>query len=372
MQRYEKILYLHHKTPKTMQKTILLLLALMWQVLPSNADETGEKLVFTTICENPITPVKNQNRSGTCWAYATIGFFEGEILRITGKTYDLAEMFVASKDYVDCADYHVRMHGYSRFSEGGSCDDVLEVIRRHGICPEEAMALPGSLVGDSLANFNEFFSLLTPYVTKVAKQEGKLTKQWREGVQSILDAYLGECPQSFVYEGKTYTPKTFASTLGLRLDDYVSITSFTHHPFHEQFVIEAPYKWRPKPSMNVPLDEMMSIIDHALESGYNVAWGGDVSGGGFTRTGLAIVNGNADKEPAASQELRQERFDNWESTYDHVMLIFGKARDQKGREYYLVKNSWGDIGDYHGIWYMSKAFVALNTTYIFLNRKGMK
>ena len=385
-----------------MRKTfICLLLMCMGGTLCA---QKSEGIKFTTVLENGITPVKNQNRSGTCWSYATIGFIEAELLRTTGKVYDLSEMFVASKDYVDCAEYHVRMHGNSRFSEGGSADDVFEVIDRHGICPEEAMARPGSMIGDTLANFTEFFATLEPYVASIAKGNStKLTTQWKVGLQGILDAYLGECPERFSFEGKTYTPRSFAQSLGINKNDYVSITSFTHHPFYEQFVIEAPYKWRPRPSWNVTLDEMMSTIDYALQQGYTVCWGGDVSEDGFTRTGLGIaadiehaddITGSdaarwlkltkAEKaetlkklgaqtpEMTASQELRQERFDNWQSTYDHVMVIYGIARDQNGREYYKVKNSWGDTGEYHGIWYMSKAYIALNTTYIFLNKKAVK
>ena len=333
----------------------------------AQTEEKKDSLRFTVVMENPITPVKNQNRSGTCWDYATIGFFEGEILRKTGRTYDLCEMFVANKNYVDEAIFHVRMHGDSRFSEGGSADDVLSVLKTHGICPEEAMPAPGSLTGDSLANFNEFFSLLTPYIEAVAKSKTKkISRQWLAGYQGILDAYLGKCPERFTYEGREYTPKSFAESLCLDFDDYMSYTSFTHHPFNTSFIIEAPYKWRPNLSYNVPLDSLMNIIDTALDKGYNVCWGGDVSGNGFDRQGLAL------EESTPTQELRQQRFDAWDATYDHVMLIFGKAKDQQGREYYMVKNSWGEAGRYKGIWYMSKNYIALNTTYVFLNRRALE
>ena len=323
-------------------------------------------LEFTTVKANPITPVKNQSRSGTCWDYATLGFFEGEILRQTGRTYDLCEMFVANKNYADEAVYYVRMHGDTRFSEGGSADDVLAVLRNHGVCPEEAMPAPGTLTGDSLANFTEFFNLLTPYAEASAKNKAKrLSRQWLVGYQAILDAYLGRCPEQFVYEGKTYTPRSFADSFGLCWDDYISLTSYTHHPFNTWFTIEAPYKWRPRLSYNVPLDTLMSYIDTALDRGYNVCWGGDVSGNGFTRQGLA------QEETLPTQEERQQRFDSWDATYDHVMLIYGKARDQYGNDYYMVKNSWGEAGEHQGIWYMRKNYIALNTTYIFLNRHAI-
>lgn len=347
-----------------MKKELVLILLALSPLMVQTASAKQDSLVFTVLKENPITPVKNQSRSGTCWDYATVGFFESEILRKTGRTYDLCEMFVANKNYVDEALFHVRMHGDSRFSEGGSADDVLAVLKTHGICPEEAMPAPGSLTGDSLANFTEFFSVLTPYVEAVAKNKAKkLSHQWLEGYQAILDAYLGKCPEKFVYEGREYTPRSFAESLGLDFDDYVSITSYTHHPFYTSFIIEAPYKCRPQQSYNVPLDSLMNIIDKALEKGYNVCWGGDVSGNGFNRQGLA------QEKTTPTQELRQQRFDQWDSTYDHVMLIFGKAKDQYGHVYYMVKNSWGESGDYKGIWYMQDNYIALNTTYIFLNRE---
>lgn len=355
---------------KMKRRWMMMLLAVSIPVIAigqKNEDtEKTRKFSFTTIMENPITPVKNQSRSGTCWDYATVGFFEGEILKKTGKTYDLCEMFVANKNYVDEAVYHVRMHGDNRFSEGGSADDVLSVLKTHGICPEEAMPAPGSLTGDSLANFKEFFSVLTPYIEAVAKSKAKkLSSQWLVGYQAILDAYLGKCPERFTYEGKEYTPKSFAEGLQLDFDDYVSITSFTHHPFQTWFMIEAPYKWRPRLSYNVPLEQLMKTIDTALEHGYNVCWGGDVSGNGFDRQGLA----QEDETP--TQELRQKLFDEWDATYDHVMLIYGKAKDQDGKEYYMVKNSWGGDSGYEGTWYMRDNYIALNTTYIFLNRNAV-
>ena len=339
---------------------------------------------FTTLKTIPITSVKNQYRSGTCWDYATLGYFESEILRQTGKTYDLCEMFVVNKDYMDCATHYVRMHGYSQISEGGSCDDVLEVIRRHGICPEEAMPAPGSLTGDSLANFKVFFPELERTVSSIVWHEGRpelnryTTEEqaplrnkepkthWKDSVQAVIEKYVGRCPETFVYKGKTYTPKSFAESLGLNLDDYVSLTSFTHHPFNEWFVIEAPYKWRLKPSYNIPIEQLMEVLDGALDAGYTVSWGGDVSGD-FTRTGLAMLPDGV----VPTQQMRQEQWDDWRFTYDHVMLVYGKAIDEQGKPYYLVKNSWGESGDYKGIWYMSRDYMTLNTTYLFLNKHSL-
>ncbi|MBO4557898.1 MAG: aminopeptidase [Bacteroidales bacterium] len=341
---------------------------------------------FTTIKELPITSVKNQYRSGTCWDYGTIGFLESEILRKTGRTVDLCEMFVVSKDYMDCATHYVRMHGFSQISEGGSCDDVIEVIRRHGICPEEAMPAPGSLTGDPYANFKVFFPELERTVSGIVWSEGqpelnRFTAEeqkplrnkepkahWQDSVQAVIDRYVGQCPESFVYEGKTYTPQSFAGSLGLDMDDYVSLTSYTHHPFNEWFVLEAPYKWRLKPSYNIPVEQLMEVLDRALDKGYTVAWGGDVSGENFSRKEAVAC---LPEGIVPTQQMRQEQWDDWRFTYDHVMLIYGKAVDGQGMPYYLVKNSWGDYGPYKGIWYMSRDYMLLNTTYIFLNRLAL-
>ena len=221
--------------------------------------------VFTTIKEIPVTSMKDQNRSGTCWDYSTLSYFEAEILKKTGKKYDLCESFIANKTYLERAVQVVRYHGDCQFSQGGSAEDVLSTLKNHGICPEEAMPFPGSLYGDSLNNFNEFFSVLEPYVAAVAKSSAKkISGQWKVGLQGILDAYLGKCPEEFTYEGKKYTPKSFMQSLGINLDDYVSITSYTHHPFYTGFAVEVQDTWRFPLSYNVPMDERMQIIDNAL------------------------------------------------------------------------------------------------------------
>ena len=368
-----------------------------------SAAKQSNKPVFTIVKEIPVTSMKDQNRSGTCWDYSTLSFFEAEILKATGKKYDLCESFIANKTYMDRAIQVVRYHGDCQFAQGGSAEDVLATLKTHGICPEDAMPFPGSLYGDSLNNFNEFFGVLEPYVAAVAKSSAKkISNAWKNGFQGILDAYLGKCPEKFTFEGKEYTPKSFMNTLGLNLDDYVSITSYTHHPFYTTFAVEVQDNWRFPQSYNLPMEEMMEIIDNAIEQGYTVAWGGDVSEDGFTRKGLAYaVDTKATESLAGSdmarwlklaptkrtsildslgckvpevvptQEMRQERFDNWELTDDHGMHIYGIAKDQNGKEYYMVKNSWGETGDYKGTWYMTKAFIAANTMDYLVNKKAI-
>ena len=366
-------------------------------------DENKNKPVFTTIKANPITSVKDQNRSGTCWDYSTLSFFEAEILKATGKTYDLCESFVANKDYMDRAVQVVRLHGDCQFAQGGSAYDVYYVLKNYGICPEDAMPFPGSLYGDSLNNFNEFFGQLEPYVAGIARSKAnKISSQWKVGLQGILDAYLGKCPETFTYQGKKYTPKSFAASLGLNWDNYVSITSYSHKPYYTQYAVEVQDNWRNPLSWNLPMEDMARIIENAIMNGYTVAWGGDVSEPGFTRKGLAYfydtkkmesLSGSdmarwlkmspakrtnlvdslgctvPELEPTAEQ--RQQRFDNWELTDDHGMLIYGIAKDQNGKEYYMVKNSWGETGDYKGTWYMTKNFIIANTMDYMVNKNAI-
>lgn len=361
------------------------------------------KPVFTTVKEAKITSIKDQNRSGTCWAYSTLSFIESEILKKSGKTYDLCENYVVSKTYMDRAIATVRMHGDISFSQGGSAYDPIYCIENYGIIPEGAMPAPGTPQGDSLNNFNEFFLGMEPYVNAIAKSEAKkLTPAWKKGLQGIIDAYLGKTPETFKYEGKEYTPKSFAQSLGLDMNDYVSITSYTHHPFWKPFIVEVQDNWRWAESYNVPMDDMMRIIDNAINEGYTIMWGGDVSEDGFTRKGLGIAydskkvqslagsdaarwlrltkNEKTEKfdslgvnapEIVPTQEMRQEAFDNWETTDDHGMHLYGLAKDQNGKEYYMVKNSWGEYGDYKGTWYMTKAFIAYKTMDFMVNKNAI-
>ena len=376
-----------------MKKILTLAVAAMLATgaMAQEAEAKNNKPVFTTIKALPITSIKDQSRSGTCWAYSTLSFFESEILKASGKNLDLCEMFIANKDYMERAILTVRMHGDSQFAQGGSAADVLEIIKRYGICPETAMPLPGTMQGDSLANFNEFFDVMSPFVNAISKSKAKkISNQWRVALQGIIDSYLGKCPEKFVYEGKTYTPKQFSESLGINWNDYVSITSYTHHPFYTSFPVEVQDNWRWDRSYNVPMDEMMRIIDNALDNGYTIAWGGDVSEDGFTRKGLGIaydtkaVQGLAGSDAARwlklssteknnkldslgvnapeivpTQQMRQDGFDNWELTDDHGMHIYGLAKDQNGKEYYK------------GTWYMTKAYVAAKTMDYLVNKNAI-
>lgn len=371
---------------------------LMLAALPAFAQDGFQ---FTTVKENPITSVKNQNRSGTCWAFSSLGFFEAELLRMGKGETDLCEMYLVHKTYEDRAKAAVRMHGDVSYSQGGSFYDAVYCMKHYGMLPQSAMPEPGSLYGESLPDFTELDKISTAYVNAVAKgEQKKLSPVWFKGLNAIYDAYLGEVPETFTYNGKSYTPMSYMQSLGLNMDDYVSLTSYTHHPFYEQFVIEIQDNWRWGLSYNLPLNELMEVMDNAVRNGYTIAWGSDVSETGFTRDGIAVCPDVESEENAAgtdmarwigmpkasrerqlvskpckeievTQDMRQEGYDNWETTDDHGMLIYGLAKDQTGKEYFMVKNSWGTAGDYQGIWYASKAFVAYKTMNILVHKDAL-
>lgn len=357
---------------------------------------------FTTVDSVPITRVKDQHRSGTCWAFSTLGFLESEVLRIKGKEVELSPMFVVSKTLIDRATYCVRMYNEPRFAEGGSAYDVIYCMQHYGLVPKSAM--PGIRYGwtdaDTLPVFSELTAVASGYLNGLKKQK-KLSPVWREGLQAIYDTYLGPCPTEFEYEGKKYTPESFVKSLGLNAEDYVSITSYTHHPFYERFALEVPDNWRMDQMYNVPLEDMMRIIDNAIANGYTLAWGADVSEIGFTRKGIGVVpdaDHGADltgsdmqkwvgmtkdkqkeeltkkplPEKTITQQMRQDAFDNWETTDDHGMQIFGTAKDQNGKRYYMVKNSWGTLrSDYKGIWYISEAFMQYKTNDVLVHKNAI-
>lgn len=386
--------------------TLLLLLTFVAALDSAATDSVKEEgFQFTTVDSVAITPVKNQNQSGTCWAYSTIGFFESEVMRLNkGKEVDMAEMFVVSKTMMDRAEYCVRMYGDVAFAGGGSAYDVLYCLQNYGMVPQSAMPCPGTPYGwseaDTLPNHNELDAVASGFLKGVTKQK-KLTSAWKKAFQGIYDTYLGACPTEFEYEGKTYTPQSWVKSLGLNPDDYVSITSYTHHPFYTRFALEVPDNWRMDQMYNVPMDEMMAIIDNAIKNGYTLAWGADVSEVGFTRKGIGVMP-DADKgadltgsdmahwlgmskedkkaeltkkplpEMEITQEMRQQAYDNYETTDDHGMQIFGIAKDQNGKEYYMVKNSWGTTkSTYHGIWYISRAFMAYKTNDVLVHKNAI-
>lgn len=363
-----------------------------------------EGFVFTTVKENPITSIKNQNRAGTCWCYSTMAFLEAELLRMGKGEYDFSEMYIVHNTYLDRADKAVRTHGDASFSQGGSFYDVLYGMETFGLVPEVEMR-PGVMYGDTLSNHTELSAVSDAVVAAIAKgRQSKLQSDaegnmlWKKAIESIHDIYLGERPETFTVNGKEYTPKSYYESTGLNADDYVSLTSYTHHPFYEPFILEIQDNWRWASSYNLPIDELMEVFDNAIMEGYTIAWGSDVSEAGFTRNGVAVMpdaekaqelsgsdmahwlklspaekklNDKPQPQKWCTQEERQLGYDNWETTDDHGMLIYGIAKDQLGNEYYMVKNSWGESGTYKGIWYASKAFARYKTMNIVVHKDAV-
>lgn len=373
--------------------------------LSAQADKKTEEVKtpyqFTAVNDLSATSVKDQYSSGTCWSFAGIGFLESELLRMGKGEYDLSEMWIARHAYHDKADKYVRLHGKGNFSQGGATHDVFNAVREYGIVPEEVYS--GLQYGTAKHEHSEVEAVLKGYMDAVVTNpNGRLSTAWLDGVDGILDAYLGEVPETFIYNGKEYTPQSFAEELGLNMDDYVSITSFTHHPFYTQFAVEVPDNWAWGLSYNVPLEEMMEIIDNALLNGYSVEWAADVSEPGFQYSkGFAVIPAGTSSEASdlewakwetmssnsrramiakatepieemeITQELRQEGYDNYETTDDHGMLITGIFTDQNGNTFYKVKNSWDVSNIYDGYFFASAPFVAYKTMNIVVHKNAI-
>ena len=349
----------------------------------ANSQESG--YVFTMKKELPCTPVKNQNATSTCWCFSGISMLESELLRIGKQPNDLSVMYVVRHTYEKKAQMYVRVHGSSTLAGGGEYGDVLSAWREIGLVPDAAY--PGLNYGEIKHNHGEMDAAIKGYMDAIIKSS-KLTTAWFMGLNGILDAYLGKMPENFTSEGKTYTPATFTKDLGINPDDYVLLTSFNHHPFYKQCMLELPDNWAGGTFYNLPLDEFMQVIDNSLMNGYTVAWASDMSDKGFSmKQGVAIIpekNWNEMNEEELSkafngphpekvitQELRQKDFDNYSTTDDHGMHIIGIATDQAGNTFYKVKNSWGVMGKYDGFIFVSKPFIMLRTTNIMINKHAI-
>ena len=387
-----------------MKKLLLIVAALAMSFgAYAQAPAAPKTYEFKVVKELPITSVKNQASSGTCWCFSTISFLESELMRkgLKDPDLDLSEMFVVSKAYQDKAEKYIRLDGALNYGQGSDFGDVIEVIKAYGIVPNTVM--DGLNYGETRHMHSEMAGALTGYLQAIAKVPNRhLSTAWKDGLRGILDAYLGACPETFQYKGRTYTPQPYRDAIGLNnLDEYISLTSFTHHPFYTQFAIEVPDNWRWTPSYNLPIDELMEVMYNAIDKGYTIAWGSDVSETGFDRQGLGIMPDVAAVEEVGSdqarwvgvsaedkarelavmrenapemtitQEMRQKAFDNKETTDDHGMHIYGTAVDQRGTKYFMVKNSWGVTGKYDGIWYVSDSFVRYKTLNILVHKDAI-
>ena len=383
-----------------MKRSILLAAALLGAVLTAAAQEANkpEGYKFTDTKTVKTVPITNQYKSGTCWCFSTVSFIEEEILRAGGPEIKLSEMWIVRNIYFEKAVKYVRLHGSLNFAVGGAAHDVTHAIEKYGIVPREVYK--GLNYGTEMPEFGEIDEVLKANVDAVIKNKnGKLTPAWQDGLNAILDAYFGERPETFTYEGKEYTPHTFAESLPVKMSDYIEFSSYTHHPFYAPFIIEVPDNWLWGEVYNVPLNEMMQVIDDAIAEGHPVAWGTDVSEKGFRGAkAIGIIPEEAEKnmvgsdaerwgklssaekeaqiysldqpvkEKTITQEMRQTAYDNYETTDDHGMVIVGTAVDQNGSPFYKVQNSWGDRGPYEGFYYFSRPFVEYKTMDIMVNK----
>lgn len=366
-------------------------------------DKVAAGYVFEDEIVLPATSVKDQYRSNTCWSFSGLSFLESEMLRLGKPVVDLSEMFIVRHTYVEKAERYIRLHGEFNFSAGGAFHDVKNVINQFGIVPESVYS--GLENGQTKHVHNEMDDVLKQQVKDaVGDRCVKLNEICNETVGSTLNKYLGEIPQSFEYGGKTYTPQSFATEyIGLNMNDYVEITSYTHHPFYSKFILEVPDNWSWDEVYNVPVNELEEIIDYSLENGFTVAWAADVSEKGFATSnkGVAVLPAVPDAEMSAediakwealpqkekerelyklskpvveikvTQEMRQQAFDNHETTDDHGLHIIGMAKNQEGRIFYKVKNSWGDYNEYDGYFYASKPYVSYKTMSLMVNKNGV-
>lgn len=386
-----------------MNKKVLLAAFAALSFFSVKADETPEAAdtayVFTDVKVIPTTSVKDQNKTGTCWCFATTSYFEEEILRKTGKELDLSEMFTVYHCYADKADKYIRMNGKTNFAQGGSNLDLPYVWDRYGVVPESVYS--GLLYGEDKHSHYEMEAALKGYLDAVNRNPNKrLSTAWKKGFTAILDAYFGELPETFEVDGVTYTPQSYAKSLGLNMADYIPFTSFTHHPFYTAFGLEIADNWLWGQYYNIPLEELKAIVDNALEKGETVLWAADVSEGGFkwyegfavmpkerteadmdgTELSRWVKMSDKDREKAkweikgpveeitVTQESRQVMFDRQETTDDHSMVIVGYAVDQKGNRFYKVKNSWDTNHIYDGFFYVSEPYFLAKTVDIFVNK----
>jgi len=331
---------------------------------------------FTIEIEHPRTATKSQGRSSTCWAFSGTSFLESEIQRIGKDPVELSIMYTVMNSYRDKAEQYARWHGNMEFGPGGAFHDVTHSISKYGIVPMEIYK--GNKIGSNTIMHGEMDAVLKGYMDGLIKSRVP-SIAWKDGFDNLVTTYLGETPEEFTYKGQTYTPESYAVSLGLNMDDYVEISSFTHHPFFEKFVLEVPDNWLRDQVYNVPLDDLIDIINHSIREGYTVAWASDLGKGFNYGLGIGVVppdnwDGKTFKpgmEPIVTQERRQLEFDNYSTTDDHGMHFVGIAKDQLGNTYYVEKNSWGEGNKNKGYSYVSEQYTRLKTTCIMVNKNAI-
>ncbi|AXG73590.1 aminopeptidase [Flavobacterium arcticum] len=354
----------------------------------NKSENSKDSFIFTDVVNLENTPVKSQGSSGTCWSYAANSFIESEMIRMGKEPVEISQIYTARNAYIEKGKNYVKMHGAITLGDGGALHDVINMYEKYGALPQAEYT--GLNYGTTRNQFAEMAAINEGLLAAVVKNpNGKLTPNWEKAYISVLDTYLGEVPEKFTYKGKKYTPQTFAKeVVGINADDYVEISSLKEHPYYSQFVLMVPDNWSLDLVYNVKMNDLTDIIDNAIKKGYSVGWAGDVSEKGFSwKNGVAYIPAKEfsdmtaeekenifkgpQKEMEITEDMRQEAFDNYETQDDHGMHIVGITKDQNGKEYYMIKNSWGASNDYQGYMYMSKNFVKYKTTAILLHKGGL-
>lgn len=354
----------------------------------NKSENSKDSFVFTDVINIENTPVKSQGSSGTCWSYSANSFLESEMIRMGKEPVEISQIYTARNAYIEKGKNYVKMHGAITLGDGGALHDVINMYKKYGALPQSEYT--GLNYGTTRNQFAEMAAINEGLLAAVVKNpNGKLTPNWIDAYTSVIDTYLGKVPETFTYKGKKYTPQTFAKeVIGINADDYVELSSFKEYPYYSQFVLMVPDNWSLDMVYNVKMNDLTDIIDNALKKGYSVGWAGDVSEKGFSwKNGVAYIPAKEfgdmtaeekenifkgpQKEMEITEDMRQEAFDNYQTQDDHGMHIVGLTKDQNGKEYYMIKNSWGATNDYQGYMYMSKNFVKYKTTAILLHKGGL-
>lgn len=362
-----------------MKYSVILLLSICFTTIHAQVDiKPKEGYQFDVVRTLDRTEVKSQGSTGTCWSFATSSFLESEMIRSGNGKHDLSEMFVVKNIYKEKARNYVLRQGKANFSQGSLAHDVINAVKNYGLVPE--IAYTGMTGDETRHNHSEMAAALKGMLDGILKQK-RLSPKWGKAFDAVTSVYMGEAPEKFEYDGKKYDPATFAKQMGIQANNYLSFTSYTHHPFYESFILEIPDNFSNGSFYNLPIDDLQSVVDLALEKGMSIAWDGDVSEKGFNaKEGIAVLPTDAKRddlftkpgeEMTVSQALRQETFESYATTDDHLMHIVGTAKDQDGTKYYLIKNSWGEISPYNGLIYMSEAYFRLKTVAVLVHKDAV-
>jgi bleomycin hydrolase len=368
--------------------SLLLLLAVMIRITAQELPTALNEYKFSVVKKAGVTDVKNQFKSGTCWVYSANSFFESELLRMGKPPVDLSEMYVVRAGYIDRAENYVRRQGATAFGQGAETHDAINLIRKYGIVPQSAYT--GFPTGQDKPVHGEMEAVLKSILEAVNKMpDGKLSAQWKNAYIGAMDGYMGTPPAQFEVNGKSYTPQSYFQSLGIKLEDYVPLTSYSHHPFYKSFVLEVSDNWSNGQFYNLPIDEFVQVADNAVEKGFSIVWASDVSEKSFSaKEGLALwpekawedlSAGQRDslwkvpgREKIASQEDRQRGFDELSTTDDHGMHITGLVKDQAGTKYYIVKNSWGTVKkEMNGYIYVSQPYFRAKTMSMLVHKDAI-